>query len=277
MTDGAFDIVIRNFREGDEVTLAALFGRYLALFAGPRAVTAESWRRTFDQQSWKAPSLDDPASCRIAERDGDVVGYAVTDHQVSGATESSVLQELCVAGLPDARAIAQALVADAERLAREHGRACLLLELSEEDGLATSTAQARGYSPHDGDGGVFMAVVTDLAGCLDELVPALVMRVAASSYCDWQGSIALQSGEQAATLVLASGRVTASPEGDSPDVIVRIHPDWLPLLLLGREAVGEAYSQDALAVTAPSILEALSLLTVLFPRIPMTLVQAQWW
>ncbi len=60
-------------------------------------------------------------------------------------------------------------------------------------------------------------------------------------------------------------------------VAAEVAPERLPLLLLGRSTVSEAYLWDELGVIARDRMEALRLLHVLFPPLPMALPQQQWW
>jgi len=269
---------IRSFEEGDEAALARLFNSYLECFVGPTRVTAASWRRQFTRQGWKAPSFADAECCRVAElpAGGVVLGYAVTDYQPMWAEGGAILQELCVAEVERAEAVMRALIEDAEERALARGKRVLILELSSEDGLVEAAASALGYAERL-DEGVFMAAVTDLAACLLDLAPALTARLAGSVLAGWSGAIRITSGEQMAGLVAARQAVRAAPPPQAPDISVVIHPDWLPSLLLGRASIGELYLQDAAAVSAPDIGEALRLLDVFFPVLPVYLPRAQWW
>jgi hypothetical protein len=269
MTD---KFTIRSYRAGDEEQIAGIFNGSLAEFAGPFAVTAESWLAQC-QPSWRGPGLkEDPEYVRVAERGGRVIGYTVTDHTNA---EASFLQELCVAEEADAQAVAEALLDDAEAIARARGRCAVVLATAQEDGLARRAAGECGYEFGPGTS-VFMVAVTNLEALLGELQPELERRLAKSELRAWQGELRISSGAQAAGLRIAGGRVEVG-EGVDAAVSVEVSPERLPQLLLGQAAVGDCYVQDQLSVTAADRGEALRLLEALFPRAPMYMPRAQWW
>ena len=288
---------IRSFREGDEAVLAPLFNSYTERFLGPIRQTPKSWRAQFRRQHWNAPSLGDADCCRIAEMGGTVLGYAITDYQPMWADGAAMVQEMCVAqdpnlrdACPSAENVMEALVEDAEKRALGRGKIALLLQLSAQDGHVGAAASALGYMER-ADDEVFMVAVTDLAGCLAELEPALTSRLGDSAFSDWRGSIKITSGEQSAGLLLGDDKVKVAPAPARPSITLTVHPDSLPLLLFGRQPIGELYSQDAASLTAAdatlrsndtslrstSVAHALRLLDVLFPLIPVFLPRAQWW
>lgn len=272
------ELCVRSFREGDEEALCRLFNTYLADFFGPIRLTARRWREQFKQQSWTGPSLTDEAdACRIAELDGRPLGYAITDYQPTWQEGAAVLQELCTAEGDDAHEVARSLVADAERRARERGKFVLIAQLSPEDGRASAATDAQGFVSELDDGGVFMAAIIGLRGLLEEMAPALSSRLRSSVFSDWRGRLNVSSGDQSAGLDLKAAGVSIGHPFDSPDISVAVRPDALPLLVFGRDTVGELYLQDCLSVDAPEAGEALRLLDVLFPRAPILLPRAQWW
>ncbi len=271
------DVTIRSFREGDEQVLAHLFNAYLSDFFGPIRLTPKAWRSQFRRRRWTGPSLtDDRHCCRIAEAGGRVLGYALIDYQPFWHEDTAVVQELCTIEEPGAEEVMQALLADAERRAIEMGKSCLLLVLSPEDGLSASAAASSGYEERQEDG-VFMALIVDLSGFLEEIAPALSARLAQSLLREWRGSVKILSGDQSSGLLCADGSVAVGPPPDEPEVTLALRPEVLPLLLLGRETIGELYLQDAVSLTAADAPVALSLLEALFPRLPLFLPRSQWW
>ncbi len=277
MSKRKINLTIRSFREGDEEALARLFNSYTAGYFGPMRVTPAGWRSYYRQASWNAPSLTDDSDCgRIAESDGRIVGYAITDYQPMFFEDGAVLQELCVVEEEGAAETVAALVEDAEQRTLARGKSYLVFLASPDDGLATSAARARGYWNGD-NSGVFMVYVADLAGALAELLPELKQRLAESKGCDWRGAIKISSGEQSCIIVVSSNGIELAGEERKPDITVRVHSEALPLLLFGREHVGELYIQDQLTLKAADVEEALRLLHVLFPRLPLYLPRAQSW
>lgn len=272
------ELCIRSFREGDEEALCRLFNTYVADFFGPIRLTATEWRAQFKQQSWTGPSLTDHAeACRIAEVDGKLLGYAITDYRPNMLDGAAVIQELCTAEGDSADEAARSLVADAERRARERGKFVLIAQLSPEDGRASAATDAQGFVSELDDGGVFMAAIIGLPGLPEEMEPALSSRLEDSVFSGWSGRLNVSSGGQSAGLDLKAARVSICPPFESPDISIAVRPDAFPLLLFGRETVGELYLQDCLSVDASDAREALRLLDVLFPRAPMLLPRAQWW
>ncbi len=272
------ELCLRSFREGDEEALCRLFNTYVADFFGPIRLTAREWRAQFKQQSWTGPSLtDDAEACRIAEEDGKLLGYAITDYEPNMLDGAAVLQELCTAQGGNADEVARSLVADAERRARERGKFVLVAQLSPEDGRTSAATDARGFVSQLDDGGAFMAAIIGLPGILEEMELALSSRLSGSVFSDWRGRLNISSEDQSAGLDVKAADVSIRPPFDSPDISVAAEPDALPLLLFGRETVGELYLQDCLSVDASDAGEALRLLDVLFPRAPILLPRAQWW
>lgn len=288
-------IVVRSYRAGDEQELAPLYNDSFAGFAGPFRLTPESWLAQW-QADWRSPGLaSDPECVRVAERDGRLAGYAVADHTDA---KHSVLHELCVAAGDGAGAVARALLEDAEAIARRRGKLAMASLLPHEDALAAETERALGYE-FDRGRATFMTLITDLARFLEGLTPELERRLAASEFAGWQGDVALKTESMEAWLRLRAGSVkvirAAGPPGAKTAagdlraglrtvvghaltlVAVEIAPERLPLLLLGRSSVGEAYLWDELTVIARDRPQALRLLHVLFPPLPMALPRQQWW
>jgi hypothetical protein len=266
------DYLLRSYQAGDERQTAALFNQCVAGFIGPFVVTPEVWLGQY-RKTWRSPGLEvDPDCVRVAVRGEQIIGHCAADYDDG---EMVSVLELCVAPGPEAAEVAQALLADVEARARERGKAVVVLQLSDEDGLAQRLAAANGYEA-GASNSVFMATITDLEGFLQEIAPELTRRLGESTRRDWTGSISLRSGELAAGLYLEGGRVEVARVTEA-QVEVEIDPEALPLLLLGRLQAGPAYLQDVLTVKAKDGLEALRLLDVLFPRRPLFLPRPQWW
>jgi hypothetical protein len=215
----------------------------------------------------------------VAERDGEVIGYAVTDYSPFHLTHGARVQELCVVDMDGVDGIVDALLADAETRALQRGKSFIDLALSPEDGCALSAIDARAYDVHSDTGSVFMAAILDIAAFLVELRYELRRRLDESLFRDWTGVVCISSGEQSC-LVCIAGRdlsIESSAGTRDADISVRLDPDEVAPLLMGRVSVGELYSQDALAITAADSAEALRVLAVLLPRLPIYLPRAQWW
>jgi len=270
-------LTIRTFADSDEKAIAHLFNSYLARFVGPAPVTPESWRQQYDV-SWRTPVLkEDPECFRVAERGGEVVGYAVTDSPSRTERDVAVIQELCVAEVEGADEIARALVEDAEERARARGVPAMVVDLSPDDGLACRTAAAAGYETLGEVTEVFMATITNFAAFLEEMESELTRRFAASQVCQWEGGVHLRSGEMAAGLRLEARAVHAEPPRGEAALSVDITPEALQLLLFGQVSVREAFLQNWLSVAASDQVAALQVLAALFPCLPMYLPRSQWW
>ena len=268
---------IRDFCEGDEKPIALLFNEYMAGFVGPAPVTPQSWRRQYGARSWCGPSLaDDPACARIAERNGKLIGYAVTNHDPYEMENTAAVQELCVTKCEDADEVVRELLADAERIAVKRGKQILALHLSTQDDLVNRAAACAGFAIAEDDPGTFMAVITDLRRFLLEIEAELSRRLGESRLKSWQGLMLVRSGEQQARLTVSGGRVKVAASG-APRVTVEVDPEALPTLLLGQRSVRDVFLQDLLSVQASDRMEALHLVDVLFPRLPLYLPRTQWW
>ena len=277
MASGRRSVTIRSFREGDEEAIAGLFNEWAKDFVGPALVTPREWRNQYRRRGWSNPSLDaDPECVRVAVRGRRIVGYAVTDYKPEWEEGSALVQELCAAEGEGADEIAKALLADAERLARSRGITALSVMTANEDGVALRAAEDLGFETPGGGGGVFMATITNLSRFLAEVQEELARRLRASDFREWKGVVLLRSGDQEGRLRLRGGKVKAGGRA-RPDVSVAIDPEVLPLVLLGQMHVGEAYLQDRLSLSEGDREEALRLLDVLFPRVPLYLPRVQWW
>ncbi len=276
---------IRSFRPGDEEVLAAIYNSYARGFFGPGRLTGRAWREQFREQSWTGPSVEKDRDCvRIAEREGGIVGYAVTDYQPIWMRDAALIQELCVAeevlGEGAEQEVMEALIEDVEHRARERGKMMVLVGVSPEDGLAQAAAQARGFESPRESAGVFMAAITDVHGFLSELAPELSRRLGESEFSGWCGVVELRSGKQASCLEISNGSVGVSKAEEAERgvaVSATITEEALPLLLLGRRTVQELYLEDALSAEASDGQGALRLVDALFPRLPVWLPRAQWW
>jgi predicted N-acetyltransferase YhbS len=274
---------IRSYRKDDAPALARLFNSYFAGFFGHSRVTGASWREQYRRQGWTGPSVEADKDCvRLAERAGRLVGYAVTDYKPIWMTGGALIQELCVVEGEGAREIAEALIEDAEERAKDRGKSFVAVQFAEEDGLAASAAAAGGFDVGPNPDQVFMAVVTDLVGFLAEIADELGRRLRESGFGAWCGTVRVSSGgdgreRQSCDLRIAGGAVEVGPAKGAADISVTVAPEALPLLLMGREWPGDLYLRDQLSVDATEGQDALALLHVLFPRVPVCLPRAQWW
>ncbi len=274
---------IRSYRKGDEEALSRLFNEYSAGYFGPGPVTAEAWREQFRVQDWNGPSVEADGDCaRLAEQDGELLGYAVTDYDPMWLSGGALIQELCLAEGGEAGEIAEALVADAEERARERGKSFVAIHFPEEEARAAAGSAVRGYHvPSDCDE-VFMAAITDLGRFLSETSGELSRRLGESEFRSWRGTVRVAgdiSGResQSCDLRLADGVVEVGPAAEAPDVSATAAPDALALLLMGRHGAAGLYLRDELLVSARGDVEAIALLEALFPRVPAFLPRGQWW
>ena len=156
--------------------IAGLFNRYAKGFSGAASVTPESWREEVREQSWNAPSLDaDPDCVRLAERDGKVVGYALTDYQPYELRHAALVQELFVDDVEAAEEVAAALIEDAEKQARARDKECVMLMLSPEDGRAQRAVEAGDGQVQLFEGVEGLALVYPRAGVVGVQPQALVV------------------------------------------------------------------------------------------------------
>ena len=271
-------LAIRSFREGDEEAVAGLFNRCTEGFSGAASVTAESWREEVREQSWNAPSLDADRDCaRLAERDGKVIGYALTDYQPYELKHAALVQELFVEDVEGADEVAAALLEDAEKRACARDKECVMLLLSPEDGRAQRVAKACAFSEESDGTGIFMATILDLVAFLKEIEEELARRIADGGLGGWEGTVRVVVGEQEAALRVRPGKLSVEETVDGPDVSVSLAPEAGPPVLFGQMSVGEAYAQGSLSVTAEDRAQGLRVVDALFPRRPMFLPRAQWW
>ncbi len=275
------DFAIRSYRPGDEEALARLFNSYFAGFFGHTPVTGESWRRQYRRQGWTGPSVEADKDCvRLAEREGRLVGYAVTDYEPIWMSGGALIQELCLVEEADAREVAETLIEDAEQRAKDRGKSFVATQFGEDDGLAAEAAAACGFDEGANPDQVFMVVVTDLSKALVEIAGELSRRLQESRFGAWCGTVRVSSGgreRQSCDLRITGGVVAVGPAKGKADISVAVAPEALPLLLVGRACPGELYLGDELSVNAAGEQDALALLEVLFPRVPLSLPRAQWW
>jgi hypothetical protein len=189
---------IRSYREGDEEPVVRLFNSYVRSFFGPAPLTADTWREQFRRQGWTGPSIDADNDCaRLAVREGELLGYAVTDYEPMDMSGAALIQELCVAEGEDAGEVAQALIADAEQRARERGKSFVAIQMAQEDGQAAAASAAREYQVSPDSDQVFMAVITDLPRFLSEISGELSRRLAESGFANWRGTVHVASSDPA--------------------------------------------------------------------------------
>ncbi|MBE9566606.1 MAG: SCP2 sterol-binding domain-containing protein [Proteobacteria bacterium] len=278
MAERGKGLAIRSFREGDEEAIAGLFNRYAKGFSGAASVTAESWREDVREQSWNGPPLDADRDCaRLAERDGKVVGYALTDYQPYELKHAALVQELFVDDVEEAEEVAAALLEDAEKQARARDKECVMLLLSLEDGRAQRVAGASAFWEESDGTGVFMATILDLVAFLKEIEDELARRIAEGGLGGWEGTIRVVVGGQEATLRLRPGKLSVEEAAERADVAVSLAPEAGPPVLFGQMSVREAYAQGSLSVAAEDRAQGLRVVDALFPRRPMFLPRAQWW
>jgi GNAT superfamily N-acetyltransferase len=111
------DVAVRDARPGDEPAWRRLWAGYLAFYeaAVPEATTAATWARILDPAS--------PIHCRIAERDGAVIGFAThVLHEGTWATRPlCYLEDLFVDAAVRGSGAGRALIDDLLALGRARG------------------------------------------------------------------------------------------------------------------------------------------------------------
>jgi GNAT superfamily N-acetyltransferase len=136
--------MIRDATLADEAAFRALWGAYLAFYKVDLAaeVTDATWARLMDPAS--------PVKARLAEVDGQVLGFAVHMHHPSTwvATEDCYLEDLYVAEAARGQGLGRALIDDLIALARDRSWARLYWHTNE--GNARARALYDQYVASDG-------------------------------------------------------------------------------------------------------------------------------
>jgi GNAT superfamily N-acetyltransferase len=135
---------LRDARPSDKTDFLRLWNAYLAFYKTDLApeVTAATWARLMDPAS--------PVKARLAEVDGQVMGFAIHLHHPSTwvASEDCYLEDLFVSDTARGRGVGRALIDDLIALARTKGWARLYWHTNE------TNTRARGlydtYTPSDG-------------------------------------------------------------------------------------------------------------------------------
>jgi GNAT superfamily N-acetyltransferase len=137
-------VLIRNAAPADETQWRALWSAYLAYYRTDLApqVTDATWARILDP--------DSRMSCRLAEQDGAVVGFAVWHHHLASwhVADDCYLEDLFVA--PDARGggVGRAVLDDLFALARARGFGRIYWHTNTDNARARALYDS--YAPADG-------------------------------------------------------------------------------------------------------------------------------
>jgi GNAT superfamily N-acetyltransferase len=124
--------MIRDAAPSDNVAFLKLWQAYLAFYSVDLApeVTASTWNRLMDPAS--------PVKARLAEVDGQVLGFAIHMHHPSTwvMTEDCYLEDLYVAEVARGQGLGRALIDDLIGLARAEGWARLYWHTNEDNSRA---------------------------------------------------------------------------------------------------------------------------------------------
>jgi GNAT superfamily N-acetyltransferase len=137
-------VLIRDAAPADETQWRALWSAYLAYYRTDLApqVTDATWARILDP--------DSRMSCRLAEQDGSIVGFAVWHHHLASwhVADDCYLEDLFVA--PDARGggVGRALLDALFALARARGFGRIYWHTNTDNARARALYDS--YAPADG-------------------------------------------------------------------------------------------------------------------------------
>ncbi len=137
-------VLIRDAEPADETRWRALWSAYLAYYRTdlPPQVTDATWARILDP--------DSRMSCRLAEQDGTVVGFAVWHHHLASwhVADDCYLEDLFVDPAARGGGIGRALLDDLFALARARGFGRIYWHTNTDNARARALYDS--YAPADG-------------------------------------------------------------------------------------------------------------------------------
>ena len=244
-------LVVRSYLPGDEVKMAGLANEHCSdmLDVGRR-------------RARRPPSN---AYIKIAEKDGEILGYALASGGRS--KEEAHLSEIFVKETNGRDDIGAALLCASHNDLISHEYKKITMYGAQQKFLRQLLLNFGYSSQHTG--GVGMFKIINLPMLLEELSPLLTKRLKDSKYKDWHGKIGIAGQQHKGIIVIEDGNVSASEEAlEDVDILISADDDTVTRIIIGSMTPFEAYLQTELSIKPMVNNRVTELLETLFPHIP---------